>query len=75
LGFPSWDITPEDVPASIRKIKRAIRVQIEATSARGQDVWPVIDSADIVAGTVSDEMSVYIKRRGCAAVLSPRVQW
>ncbi len=41
---------------------------IEATRARGEDVWPVIDYADIEAGTVSEEQLALLRRRGCAVV-------
>ena len=35
-----------------------------ATRARGEEVWPVIDYADIAAGTVSAEQLALLKRRG-----------
>ena len=41
---------------------------IEATRARGEEVWPVVDYADVEAGTVSDETLALVKRRGCAVV-------
>ncbi len=48
-----------------------VRTQIEdirATRARGENVWPVIDYADIAAGTVSAEQLAALRRRGCLVV-------
>jgi hypothetical protein len=42
--------------------------EIEAAKQRGENVWPVIDYADIEAGTVSDEASELLHRRGCVVV-------
>jgi Protein of unknown function (DUF1479) len=42
--------------------------EIEAAKQRGENVWPVIDYADIDAGTVSDEASELLHRRGCVVV-------
>src|SRR3954453_19724511 len=42
--------------------------EIEALKARGENVWPVIDYADIEAGTVTPEQLAYLKRRGCLVV-------
>jgi len=79
-GLPHWETQPEDLPAAIREIKRAIRARIaaqgrtveevvaeieeylrrevadiQATKERGEEVWPVIDYADIASGAVSQE--------------------
>jgi hypothetical protein len=48
-----------------------VRTQIEdirATKARGENVWPVIDYADIATGTVSAEQLAALRRRGCLVV-------
>ena len=41
---------------------------IEATRARGEEVWPVLDYADVAAGTVPAETLALLQRRGCAVV-------
>ena len=92
-GLPHWETLPDDIPAAIVQIKRAIReriaaqgrtieqviaeveeflageiADIQATRARGEEVWPVIAYADIEAGTVSAATLAQIKRRGCAVI-------
>ena len=42
--------------------------EITATKADGGDVWPVIDYADIAAGTVQAEDLSKLRRRGCVVV-------
>src|SRR3954447_1672754 len=42
--------------------------EIEETKRRGESVWPVIDYADIAAGTVSAEQLEYLHRRGCVVI-------
>ena len=45
-----------DVEGIFRRLEDRIRAQveeIEATRARGEEVWPVIDYADIESGSVS----------------------
>src|SRR4051794_18574705 len=42
--------------------------EIEETKRKGETVWPVIDYADIAAGTVSAGQLAYLKRRGCLVV-------
>jgi len=42
--------------------------EIEAAKERGENVWPVIDYADIAAGTVPAEMVELLRRRGCAVI-------
>jgi len=42
--------------------------EIEAAKARGESVWPVIDYADIEAGTVPEETVELVHRRGCAVI-------
>ncbi|MCI9889989.1 DUF1479 domain-containing protein [Micrococcales bacterium 31B] len=60
-----------DVKALFADIEAFITAEvedIEATKARGESVWPIIDYADIEAGTVTPETLAYIKRRGCAVI-------
>ena len=42
--------------------------EIAAELERGETVWPVIDYADIAAGTVSPEALDKLRRRGCLVV-------
>ena len=52
-------------------IEARVRAQVEeiaADKARGATVWPVIDYADIEAGTVSAEDVAALRRRGCLVV-------
>ena len=42
--------------------------EIEAAKQRGETVWPVVDYADIEAGTVPAETVELIHRRGCAMI-------
>src|SRR4051795_3740110 len=42
--------------------------EIEALKARGENVWPVIDYADIEAGAVSRETLANLRKRGCLVV-------
>ncbi len=41
---------------------------ITATRQRGEEVWPIIDYADIERGTVSPEALALLHRRGCAVI-------
>jgi hypothetical protein len=41
---------------------------IQAAKDRGETVWPVIDYADIAAGTVPPEALEQLRRRGCLVV-------
>ncbi len=91
--LPHWETIPDDIPAAITEIKRALRAQIAAsgrtvdevvaeiedflrveiadivaTRERGEEVWPVIDYADIEAGTVTPDTLALLKRRGCAVI-------
>jgi len=47
---------------------RARVEEIAADQARGATVWPVIDYADIEAGTVAPEDLAALRRRGCLVV-------
>ena len=42
--------------------------EIEGARRRGEAIWPVIDYADIAAGTVSDEARRHLHRRGCVVI-------
>jgi hypothetical protein len=60
-----------DVDALFARIEAAIEprvIEIEAAHARGENVWPVVQYADIEAGTVPQETIDLIHRRGCAVV-------
>ncbi len=60
--------TVEDVVAEIEDHLRTEAADIAATKARGEEVWPIVDFADIEAGTVSSETLALVKRRGCVVV-------
>ncbi|HEY5820902.1 MAG TPA: DUF1479 domain-containing protein [Propionibacteriaceae bacterium] len=60
--------TVADVVAEIETFIAAEVADINAVKARGDEVWPVIDYADVAAGTVSAETLALVKRRGCAVV-------
>jgi len=60
--------TVEEVFAVVeRGIETEVRA-IEAARERGEAVWPVIDYADIAAGTVPAETLALLHRRGCLVV-------
>src|SRR5688500_15471512 len=42
--------------------------EIEAAKRRGENAWPVIEYADIAAGTVAAETVELLQRRGCAVI-------
>ena len=60
--------TVADVIAEIETFLEGEIADIRAARARGEEVWPVIDYADIAAGTVSAEQLALLKRRGCAVI-------
>ncbi|MFI5959082.1 DUF1479 domain-containing protein [Cryptosporangium sp. NPDC051539] len=60
--------TVEDVFAAVEQRIQTEVDAIRAEKARGEQVWPVIDYADIEAGTVSPEAVAKLKRRGCLVV-------
>jgi Protein of unknown function (DUF1479) len=60
--------TVESLVEEVEDFLRAEIADIQATRSRGGNVWPVIEFADLAAGTVSAEMSAYVKRRGCAVI-------
>lgn len=60
-----------DVEGVFRRLEDRIRIrveEIEAIRARGEEVWPVIDHADIESGRVSAEQLAAVKARGCLVV-------
>ena len=58
----------EDVFAVIEQRARLRVEQIAAEKARGETVWPVIDYADIAAGTVTPGHLAKLRQRGCLIV-------
>ncbi len=60
--------TVEGVLAEVEAHLRTEVADIEAAKARGEDVWPTVDYADIENGTVPAETAALIKRRGCLVV-------
>ena len=68
--------TVGDVLAEIEGYIREEVADINADRERGEDVWPVIEFADIDAGTVPAELVAKLHRRGCAVIrgLFPREQ-
>lgn len=60
-----------DVDAVFESVREFIEKEvadIEATRARGEEVWPIIDFADIAAGRVSEDQIQHLHRRGCAVI-------
>jgi hypothetical protein len=60
--------TVEEVYAAVEKRVAPRVAEIRQELARGETVWPVIDYADIAAGTVSPEALEKLHRRGCLVV-------
>ena len=60
--------TVEEVFAVIEARVRARVEEIAAAKARGETIWPVIDYADIAAGTVAAGELAKLRRRGCLVV-------
>jgi hypothetical protein len=60
--------TVAEVVAEVEEFLGAEIADIQDTRARGEEVWPVIDYAEIEAGTVSADTLALLKRRGCAVV-------
>ncbi len=60
--------TVAEVVAEIEEFISGEIDDINAAKARGEEVWPVIDYADVAAGTVSAETLALLKRRGCAVI-------
>ncbi len=60
-----------DVAAAVARLEEFLEgevADIEAAKARGEQVWPVVDYADIAAGAVSDDALAAVRRRGCLVV-------
>jgi Protein of unknown function (DUF1479) len=60
--------TVEEVFAVVERLIEAEVGEITAERERGGPVWPVVDYADIGAGTVPDETLRLLRRRGCLVV-------
>ncbi len=60
--------TVEDVFAVVEDQIQAEVGEITAARERGETIWPVIDYADIEAGTVPAEAKARLHRRGCLVV-------
>jgi hypothetical protein len=60
--------TVEEVFAVVEARIAAAVAEIEAAKVRGEEVWPVLDYADIEAGTVSAGQLAKLRRRGCLVV-------
>ena len=60
--------TIEEVFAVVERLTEAEVAEITAARERGEAVWPVIDYADIEAGTVPDVTLSLLRRRGCLVV-------
>jgi hypothetical protein len=58
----------EEVVAVLERQLTAEVEEIESARDRGEAVWPVIDYADIAAGTVDPGARDLLRRRGCAVV-------
>ncbi len=60
-----------DVAAAFAAAEELVRAEVAdvvAQRRRGEQVWPVIQAADIAAGTVPAEQVDAVRRRGCAVV-------
>ncbi|MET7289255.1 DUF1479 domain-containing protein [Streptomyces sp. NPDC005573] len=60
--------TVDEVFAVVEQRVAARVAEIEADRERGEEVWPVVDYADIEAGSVSPEQLDKLRRRGCLVV-------
>src|SRR3954468_24259814 len=60
--------TVEEVFAVVERRVAAEVEQIEAALERGEPVWPVVENANIEAGTVPAEQVARLRRRGCLVV-------
>jgi hypothetical protein len=55
-----WDVVTAQLTVEVEAIEAAV--------ARGENVWPVVEYADIAAGTVSAETIDLLHRRGCVVI-------
>ena len=60
--------TVEEVFAIVERQVTAEVEEITAARDRGEEVWPVIDYANIETGTVPAEAQALLRRRGCLVV-------
>jgi hypothetical protein len=60
--------TVEEVLDEIKEFLLAEIEDIRATKARGEEVWPVIDFADIESGKVRAASIAKLQRRGCVVI-------
>ena len=60
--------TVPEVFAAVEERVAARVAEIKAERDRGEDVWPVIEYADIASGSVSAEQLDKLRRRGCLVV-------
>ena len=60
--------TVEEVFAVVEAQIAARVAEIEDAKRRGETIWPVIDYADIEAGTVTPEAIEHLRRRGCVVI-------
>ena len=60
-----------DVAGAFAQAEAAVRAEVAEVVAqreRGEQVWPVVQFADIAAGTVPADLVAAVRRRGCAIV-------
>ena len=60
-----------DVTGAFARAEAAVRAEVAEVVAqreRGEQVWPVVQFADIAAGTVPADLVEAVRRRGCAVV-------
>jgi hypothetical protein len=60
-----------DVAGAFRVAEEAMRAEVAEVVAlreRGEEVWPVVQFADIAAGTVPADLVDAVRKRGCAVV-------
>jgi hypothetical protein len=60
-----------DVVAPFREAEEAMRAEVAeivALRERGAEVWPVVQFADVAAGTVPADVVEAVRKRGCAIV-------
>ncbi|MFV0460091.1 MAG: DUF1479 domain-containing protein [Actinomycetales bacterium] len=60
--------TVEEVFAIVGELVEERVQEIEAVLARGENAWPVVDYADIEAGTVTPQTVDLLRRRGCLVI-------
>src|SRR3984885_1746238 len=60
--------TVEQVFAVVEQQLKSEVEEITAARDRGETIWPVIDYADIEAGTVTEQARALLRRRGCLIV-------